>query len=100
MITVSQASTAIPVTPIFSRFMRSVTPVSVTSAVRRPYRSASPPANTSRNSAPNPIPWIRPHHSLLVKLIATSPAVLVVERWLTAVATPRRYGQHTSRVRA
>src|SRR6266542_21624 len=59
-------------TPTLSRRSRSTTPSGVIRAGRRLYRPASPPANASRNSAPSPIPWMRPHHSRYEKLIHLS----------------------------
>src|SRR6266545_396017 len=70
--TVSQAVTAMVTTPTFSRRIRSTTPSGVISAGLRLYRPARPPAKASRNRAPSPIPWIRPHHSRSVKRIGSS----------------------------
>src|SRR6266542_4738148 len=81
--TVPHAATAIATTPILSRRIRSTTPCGVTRPARRLYSPARPPAKASRNTAPKPIPWMSPHHSLSVKCIGTSS---VRERFPTVSA--------------
>jgi hypothetical protein len=53
VITVSQAATAIVQNPIVSRRTLPVMPSAVSQRVRKPYNSASPPANARRKKEPS-----------------------------------------------
>src|SRR3990172_1259033 len=70
--TVTQATSAMPVTPACNRTIRSRSPARVTQAGVRLHRPASPPPNASKNRAPKIMPCAAVHVSRLVSSIRSS----------------------------